>query len=59
MSILQAPTRKIWLAATVGNTLGGALDWWMGYGAHQAADRWKHSQVHVRALDWLERLGPE
>jgi len=22
------------LVATAGNTLGGALDWWMGYGAH-------------------------
>jgi membrane protein YqaA with SNARE-associated domain len=47
------------VVATLGNTLGGMLDWWLGYGAHQAADRWKHSQVHVRALDWLERLGPK
>ncbi len=35
------------------------VDWWLGYGAHEVADRWKHSQVHVRALDWLERLGPK
>ncbi len=47
------------LVATLGNTLGGMLDWWLGYGAHQAVDRWKHSQVHVRALGWLERLGPK
>lgn len=44
--------------ATVGNTLGGMVDWWIGYGAHQVADRYTHSRVHVRALDWLGRLGP-
>ena len=45
--------------ATLGNTLGGMVDWWLGYGAHRAVDKWKHSSVHVRALDWLERLGPK
>lgn len=45
--------------ATLGNTIGGAVDWWMGYGAHRVVDKWKHSHVHVRALDWLERLGPK
>ncbi len=47
------------LVATLGNTLGGMFDWWLGFGTHQAVDRWKHSQVHVRALGWLERLGPK
>ncbi len=47
------------LVATAGNTLGGMLDWWMGYQAHQVVDKWKHSRVHVHALDWLERLGPK
>ncbi|MEJ7931125.1 YqaA family protein [Ramlibacter sp. AN1015] len=47
------------LVATAGNTLGGMLDWWLGYGTHQVVDKWKHSSVHVRALDWLERLGPK
>ena len=45
--------------ATLGNTLGGAVDWWMGYGTHRVVDKWQHSHVHVRALDWLERLGPK
>ena len=45
--------------ATVGNTLGGAVDWWMGYGAHQVADKYRHSAMHVRALNWLEGLGPK
>ncbi|MCW5651614.1 MAG: DedA family protein [Ramlibacter sp.] len=46
------------LVATAGNTLGGATDWWLGYGTHRAMDRWGHSPSHVRALAWLERLGP-
>lgn len=47
------------LVATAGNTLGGMLTWWMGYGAHSAADRWRKSNTHLRALNWLERLGPK
>ncbi len=46
------------LVATAGNTLGGMVDWWMGYGAHQVVDRWGHSRTHVKAIEWLERLGP-
>ncbi len=47
------------LVATVGNTLGGALDWWLGYGAHKVADRYSKSSQHTRALQWLEKLGPK
>jgi membrane protein YqaA with SNARE-associated domain len=47
------------LVATGGNTLGGAVDWWLGYGAHQLAQRRTHSTLHLRALDWLQRLGPK
>jgi membrane protein YqaA with SNARE-associated domain len=46
------------LVATAGNTLGGIVSWWMGYGTHQMVDRVRHSSTHVQALDWLERLGP-
>ena len=45
--------------ATAGNTLGGMVDWWMGYGAHEVVDKYSHSKHHVKALDWLERLGPK
>lgn len=45
--------------ATVGNTLGGALDWWMGYAAHRVANKFAHSDMHVRALGWLEKMGPK
>jgi membrane protein YqaA with SNARE-associated domain len=34
--------------ATLGNTLGGALDWWMGYAARRAALRIKRSRRHAR-----------
>ena len=47
------------LVATVGNTLGGAVDWWLGYGAHKVADRYAKSSTHTRALQWLEKLGPK
>ncbi len=46
------------LVATAGNTLGGMVDWWMGYGAHKVVDKWGHSRSHVKAIEWLERLGP-
>ncbi len=45
--------------ATLGNTLGGALTWAMGYGAHAVVDKYHHSASHIRALRWLERLGPK
>ena len=45
------------LVATVGNTLGGAVDWWIGYGAHKVADKYSHSKHHVRVLSWLPIVG--
>ena len=45
--------------ATLGNTLGGAVDWWMGAGAHKVVDKYAGSKFHTRALDWLRRLGPK
>jgi membrane protein YqaA with SNARE-associated domain len=47
------------LVATVGNTLGGAVSWWMGLASHQVIDQYRHSATHLRALDWLERIGPK
>jgi membrane protein YqaA with SNARE-associated domain len=45
--------------ATAGNTLGGMLDWWMGYEAHLVVDKYRHSRMHLKALDFLEKLGPK
>lgn len=48
--------------ATLGNTLGGAVTWWMGRGARSARDRWReHAHLPARgettALRWLRRHG--
>lgn len=39
--------------ATVGNTLGGVIDYWMGYGAKQAFAKERES----RWFGWLQRFG--
>lgn len=45
------------LVATAGNTVGGAISWWMGYGAETAYEHYAHRKVEAKALTWLERLG--
>ncbi len=47
------------LVATAGNTLGGALDWAMGFASHEVVDRYQHSRHHLKALNWLKRIGPK
>jgi membrane protein YqaA with SNARE-associated domain len=44
--------------ATAGNTIGGAISWWMGYGAELAYERATHHGAENRALGWLKRFGP-
>jgi len=51
------------LVATAGNTAGGAITYWMGYGAERAYEKLTEGegkgQVRdARALAWLERFGP-
>jgi membrane protein YqaA with SNARE-associated domain len=46
------------LVATLGNTLGGAITWWMGYGAEQAYEHLRQRpRSEARALQWLQRFG--
>ncbi len=47
------------LVATAGNTLGGAVSWWMGLASHKVVDKYRHSNTNLRALKWLERIGPK
>jgi membrane protein YqaA with SNARE-associated domain len=48
------------VVATAGNTVGGAISWWMGYGAERAYERLRHRKpAEARALQWLERFGPK
>lgn len=44
---------QVILVATAGNTLGGAVDYWMGYGAKQAFVAERTS----RWFGWLQRYG--
>ena len=47
------------LVATAGNTTGGAISYWMGYGAERAYERLAHAAPpDARALRWLQRFGP-
>jgi membrane protein YqaA with SNARE-associated domain len=62
LGLVQLNPEMLWpvvVVATLGNTLGGAVDWWMGYGAQKVIDKYQHSATHHRALIWLERLGPK
>jgi membrane protein YqaA with SNARE-associated domain len=60
--LVQLNPSMFWPAvavATLGNTLGGAVTWWMGYGVERAYERVTHDEkaAHPRALRWLERFG--
>jgi membrane protein YqaA with SNARE-associated domain len=55
---------QFWLTiavATLGNTLGGAVDYWMGRGAQSAAAAMgaPGNKGGKRYLGWFERLGPK
>ncbi len=46
------------LVATVGNTLGGGISWWMGFGAERAYEAaTHHTPRDQRVLGWLRRFG--
>jgi membrane protein YqaA with SNARE-associated domain len=60
MAVVSANTGLFWpavLVATAGNTLGGAITWWMGYGAEKAYEHVKHKPHEVHVLRWLQRFG--
>ena len=60
-ALVQLNPQLFWPAvavATLGNTLGGAISWWMGLGAHQALDAARGRPSETRALAWLQRFGP-
>jgi len=48
------------LVATAGNTIGGAISWWTGYGAERVYETVRHRKAtELKALAWLERFGPK
>ena len=57
-AVIKANPEMFWpaiLLATLGNTLGGVVDYWMGYGAKQTFAKERES----RWFRWLERFGPK
>lgn len=55
-AVIKADTTLFWrviLVATVGNTLGGAVNYWIGYGAKSAFAKERES----RWFGWLSRFG--
>ena len=55
-AVVKANLALLWpaiLVATAGNTLGGVVDYWMGYGAKQAFAR----ERSAHWFGWLERYG--
>src|SRR5688572_17275605 len=61
LGFLKLNPEMFWPAmfvATVGNTLGGALNWWIGYGAERAYEKIAEHKPHeARVLRWLKRFG--
>ncbi len=46
------------LVATAGNTVGGAISWWMGVGVERSYEYVaRHKPSQVRALEWVRRFG--
>jgi membrane protein YqaA with SNARE-associated domain len=57
-AVVKANPALFWPAiavGTLGNTLGGAVDYWMGYTARVVAGR----ERRTRWFRWLERYGPK
>ena len=57
-AVIKANIALFWpaiLVATLGNTLGGVVDYWMGFGAKQVFAKERKS----RWFGWLERYGPK
>ncbi|WP_230177730.1 YqaA family protein [Aquabacterium sp. CECT 9606] len=49
------------LVATLGNTLGGVVTWWLGWLARRGTEKVTHHPANTdgRALRWLQRFGPK
>lgn len=57
-AVIKANAGLYWpviLVATAGNTLGGVVDYWMGYGAKQTFAKERSTSW----FGWLERFGPK
>jgi membrane protein YqaA with SNARE-associated domain len=60
LALVKVNAAMFWpavLVATAGNTVGGAITWWMGYGAERMVEHVAHKRFEGRALHWLRRFG--
>ena len=56
-AVIKSNEALLWpalLAATAGNSLGGAVDYWLGFGAKKALAE----QQGSRWFGWMQRFGP-
>lgn len=59
-ALVQAHPDLFWstvLVATAGNTLGGAITWWMGHAAGKMAPQLQGRSAEARAVKWVSRFG--
>ena len=47
------------IVASIGNTLGGGVDWWMGYGGKSLYEKVTHRKEYGKAMSWLQKFGPK
>jgi membrane protein YqaA with SNARE-associated domain len=47
------------VVATVGNTIGGAISWWTGYGAEALYKKAEGKRAQMKAVEWLRSFGPK
>jgi membrane protein YqaA with SNARE-associated domain len=50
---------EVMVVATAGNTLGGMLNWWMGYRGAHALPNMVQKSNGATGLRWLKRFGPK
>jgi membrane protein YqaA with SNARE-associated domain len=61
-AVIKSNSALLWpaiLAATAGNALGGAVDYWMGFGAKKAISEQATQQRGTRWFRGLEGFGPK
>jgi membrane protein YqaA with SNARE-associated domain len=61
-AVIKANAALFWpvlAVATFGNTIGGVIGYWMGYGAQKIAPPQRDSRWFNWLFGWLQRFGPK
>lgn len=62
MGLIKLNPELFWPAifiATLGNTLGGTVNWWIGYGAKNIYDKIAQDRSYGKVMRWLQKFGPK